>query len=550
MIAWREGQTDATQRLGRLLADAQRGGHGSHIALSRWEAADVERLVGEVGETLNHLTLPAGFSQRLFSQRLYEETEGLPYFVVEYLSTLTNRSGEDGWMVPQSVRDLLLARLANLDEASRQLLQTAAVIGRTVDYDMLQAVSGRSDEEAVVALERLLALGLLEERPGRNGSGRIHYDFDHQQLRALVYDDLSLARRRLLHRRVAQALIAAARTPHEQGAAAGLIGDHYHRAGQDALAADYYRRAGDYARSLYANREALHHFQRALALGHPEMTVLHEASGDLQTLLGEYSAALHSYETAVAMSNGPLANGAMNNEQLPPGMTHHSPLSTPHSERLARLEQKLGRVYDRRGDWELAERQYEAARQRWGTTGPPAVLAQLLVDWSRAAFQRGDTHRAQMFAQEALTLAQSSEDVAALAQAHNLLGILARHDDDMPSARIHLQESLSLAEAADNTTGGDSAARVAALNNLAHVLAEGGEMAEALDLLEKALALCQQHGDRHREAALLNHLADLLHRDGREQEAMAHLKQAVTIYAEIGAESGEWQPEIWKLAEW
>jgi hypothetical protein len=31
---------------------------------------------------------------------------------------------------------------------------------------------------------------------------------------------------------------------------------------------------------------------------------------------------------------------------------------------------------------------------------------------------------------------------------------------------------------------------------------------------------------------------------------MAHLKQAVSIFAEIGAEAGEAQAEIWKLVEW
>ena len=31
---------------------------------------------------------------------------------------------------------------------------------------------------------------------------------------------------------------------------------------------------------------------------------------------------------------------------------------------------------------------------------------------------------------------------------------------------------------------------------------------------------------------------------------MSHLKQSVSIYAEIGAEAGTLQPEIWKLVEW
>lgn len=53
--------------------------------------------------------------------------------------------------------------------------------------------------------------------------------------------------------------------------------------GQDAIAADFYRRAGDHARSLYANREALGHYQTALALGHSDAVALHEAAGDIHT---------------------------------------------------------------------------------------------------------------------------------------------------------------------------------------------------------------------------------------------------------------------------
>jgi hypothetical protein len=57
-------------------------------------------------------------------------------------------------------------------------------------------------------------------------------------------------------------------------------------------------------------------------------------------------------------------------------------------------------------------------------------------------------------------------------------------------------------------------------------------------------------GDRHREAALHNNLADLLHATGLEEEAMFELKQAVILFAEVGLDSGNTQPEIWKLMEW
>ncbi len=68
--------------------------------------------------------------------------------------------------------------------------------------------------------------------------------------------------------------------------------------------------------------------------------------------------------------------------------------------------------------------------------------------------------------------------------------------------------------------------------------------------MNKALTLCTSLGDRHREAALHNNLADLYHASGNSEESMIHLKQAVRIYADIGEQSGDWQPEVWKLVEW
>lgn len=92
---------------------------------------------------------------------------------------------------------------ADLSHPARQLLTAVAVIGPSVPYEMLRAVSGRSEEELVDSLDELLARGILWER--MEGTS-LCYSFLQEGLRALVYEQASLARRQLLQRRVAQAL--------------------------------------------------------------------------------------------------------------------------------------------------------------------------------------------------------------------------------------------------------------------------------------------------------------------------------------------------------
>jgi DNA-binding SARP family transcriptional activator/predicted ATPase len=499
LVCWREGDLPADHRLHHLLAEARREGIGTEIRLNRLDPQDVNKLVSAMV-----VSLPPDWITRL-----YQESEGLPFLVIAYLEAYFT-SGEPAtvhWALPSTARDLFFSRLTQTSETGRQLLQAAAVIGRAFDFDLLQTTSGRSEEESLLALEELIAKYLLVEQIGDSP-----YDYNHHKLSELVYSEMSLVRRRLLHRRVAQTLVTRLKA---QAALSSQIAAHYELAGLETEAAHFHQQAGDYARSLFAHREALTHYQSALALGHPQTADLHQFCGDSHLRLGEYSAALASYERAAALCD---------------------------PQELPRLEQKIGQVHYRRGEWGLAERYFEQAAAQWGETADPSDLARLYIDWSTTAYRAGDSDRARQYALQAQTYAH---EPLAQAYSHNILGILARHQGNTKAATIHFEASLQLAKTHDF-----GAVQIAALNNLALVETAVSHYEVAQSLLQTALQHCLTYGDRHWEAALRNNLADALHQLGQREAAMSQLKQAVAIYAEIGQETGEWQPEIWKLMEW
>lgn len=492
VLTWRPEDLPAGHGLERLVADAQRERTLTTVRLARLSRDDVAELA-----------TVAGASD--LSERLFEESDGLPLFVVEYLAATADlEAGE--WKVPSTVAGLLSARVDTAGETGQQVLTAAAVLGRAFDLDTVREVSGRSEEEVVVALEELAGRRLVGEVPEG-------YDFAHSRMRELVYGKTSLARRRLLHRRAAEAL--AARERRNPGEQAAVIAEHFRMAGRESDAAAYFAVAGERARTLYANVDAVGHLRSALALGHGEPAMLQEGIGDVLVLLADYDAALESYEAAAA--------------------------SAP-ADHLAALERKLGTTYLRRGDWEVAAAHFEAASVG---LDDPAERSRLFADRSLNEHRRGNEQPALELADEALQLAEQAGDDAALAQAHNILGVLASSRDDAGEARRHLQTSIALADALP-----DPAARVAALNNLALVERTAGNLDDALGLTEQALDLCASQGDRHREAALHNNLADILHAAGREQEAMEHLKLAVSVLAEIGGSPDETPPGIWTLVEW
>ena len=513
LATWRSERVDPGDRLRSILAEAQRAGVATAVPLSRLSPAAVGELVSVVDS--RGLKISAKHQERLYS-----ETEGLPFFLVEYLNAISKaeRLEEDRWSVPTGVRELVRSRLSAVGETGRQTLETAAVIGRAFDLDTVQRASGRSDEETVAAVEELLTSGLVDEASGGDRHTGVWYDFSHDQVRSLVYDETSLARRRLLHRRVAEAKESRFSGTADRGPEAGAIARHYEMAGRDSEASQYYRLAGDYSTGLFASAEALEHYRKALLLGHDDTAAVNESIGDQLTLLGQYGEAVESYETAASLAG---------------------------EDRIPGLEGKLGAVYIRRGDWEMAESHVQAAAAGVRESGGEGQISRLLADWSLVAHRRGRTEDAFRLAREAEETADSDGDKRALAQAHNIRGILHRGRGELGEACRHLETSLALADELE-----DRDARVAALNNLALARGASGELDAAIGLAETAVELCATLGDRHREAAVHNNLADLLHRAGRPDDAMIRLKRAVEIFAEIGEDRGEMQPEIWKLVEW
>lgn len=496
VLSWRSEAVPPGHRLRRLPAELAPDNASPAVRLDRLAEAEVAELV--------RAAHPAGSLE--LEQRVFRESEGIPLFVAEYVAALQAGKDVEREAVPSEILGIVGARLAVLDAVPAQVLSAAAAIGRSFDFDTVLAASGRTEDESVAALEQLVGLGLV--RPV--GADEPSYDFSHQKLRELAYEETSPARRRLLHRRIAASMP-------RSGETAALVAQHLRLAGESRGAAEQYLLAAEHAASLLAHADSLALLETALGLDPPDAPALYERIGDLCTLVGDYAGALSSYERAAAESEGWA---------------------------LAALEQKLGAVHGRRGEWERSEARLAAALEAT-PEGESGLRARIVVDLALTLHHAGRTGEAAARAGQARELAEAAADKRALAQAHNMLGVLARSEGRIEPAREELTRSLALADELE-----DAAARVAALNNLALVERDAGELARALELTEGALELCAAYGDRHRQAALENNLADLHHAAGREEATMVHLKRAVAIFAEVGDNEATRLPEIWKLVAW
>jgi DNA-binding SARP family transcriptional activator len=188
--------------------------------------------------------------------RLWAETEGNPLFVIEVLRSGVSSEGRQAALTP-TMRAVLGARLGQLPEGARRVAEVAAVVGRSFSIRLLASATGIDESALVDHVDELWRRRIIRDQG-------LAYDFSHDKLRAVALEMLSPARRRQLHRAVAEAIAVDYR--YDLDSASTVLAAHYDQAGMVEPAIDAYRVAGARAAAVSALDEAVTMFRRALSL--------------------------------------------------------------------------------------------------------------------------------------------------------------------------------------------------------------------------------------------------------------------------------------------
>jgi class 3 adenylate cyclase/tetratricopeptide (TPR) repeat protein len=197
----------------------------------------------------------------LATEEIVAKADGNPLF----LEQLTLHAGEAkdlraSLMVPDTIHDVVMARIDRLPEQLKQLLQIAAVIGREFSLRLLSAV-WRGAERIEDLLRELSGLEFLYERVV--GDGTV-YVFRHALSQETAYGSLLARHRRDHHGTVGQALEHLYRDRRDE--VAELLALHFGRSHEAEKAVDYAILAAQKSQRRWANMEALAYFSDALRI--------------------------------------------------------------------------------------------------------------------------------------------------------------------------------------------------------------------------------------------------------------------------------------------
>ena len=231
--------------------------HGRRLPLSGLSEKEVE---GLIRFTADVAASPATVTE------IHRTTGGNPLFVDELVRLMTSEgvglADGDGLLqgsvlVPDGVRETIRRRMAPLSEDARDILDTAAVVGREFDLGVVAAACCRGSEEVLVLVQEAAALDLVAAVPGKSTS----YRFGHALTRDAIYDGLPGTARATAHHRVAEALKtmvspSASELAHHFRAAAPMVGQE--------CAVRYSVAAAQEALTALAYEDAVIHYGHAL----------------------------------------------------------------------------------------------------------------------------------------------------------------------------------------------------------------------------------------------------------------------------------------------
>ncbi len=486
--AYRAEEVDSRPAFQALLGDLQ-GLPVSWLALPALSPESVDRLAAQLWPRL-----PEGYRPHVAAM-LAEATGGNALFVTELLRELAGGSELPAELpVPRTVRDLVRRRLSQLPGRQQQVIEALAVVHSPATLDGMREMSGRSEEEAALAVDWGLRRGLLQVE---TGSRPARYDFQHALLREAVAGQIGMARRDLLHRR-------AARWLEQSGAPAALLAYHWEMAGDAAKEGLYAALAGEQAAAVYANEEAVRYFEQALAIlseGRRRVEVLGRL-GDVWLLVGRWAEAEAIYRQAIA------AAGESGDRTL-----------------QAREMGALGRLLEFKGQYAEALDWLVQAREG----GDATLAARLAGEMGRVYWRQGAYARALAQCEEALAASRALGDREGAAGALNTLGLVHWHQERHDAALACFEEACAIYREA-----GQRASVSACLGNIGNVYKDREDYAQALAYYREALEMDETLGNRMGIARHLGNMGIVHYNLAAYDEAQRSYEQALAIDEELG----------------
>jgi tetratricopeptide (TPR) repeat protein len=482
------------------------------MILDRMSGADISEMIGNI---LNIKNMPIQFSNKLF-----EESSGNPFFVEEVLRSLMDEgiilrhghiwdAGVDisKIRIPNTIRDVISHRIARLSEDDKKVLRFAAVAGDSFSFAILKEVTGLTEETLLDSLDRLMVADIVQEIPN---SLEEEYRFDHKLIRSVIYESMSQSRVRLMHKSMGEVIERL--YPDNMHDWAFDLARHYNLGKHTQKTYDYAIMAGDKAFKALAFDRAVDYYITALRTmdmlpasegsdmdGHK--VTLSMRVGNLYFGLGLWNSAVKFYEDVLKIGQR-TGNDALVLKAL---------ILRGHAKR------SIGNHAD-------AEQDYLKASEIAERIGDMMSMGEIQRGLGYVHWRRGENHDAIEHYNQSISYSMKAGDISSMAKAFIELGNVYNNWGQYEKSIEYYSKSIQELE---NISEYSELAR--AYNNIGDTYLHMMEWGKAIEALERCREAAEKIGNRNMVAWAMFNSAEALANIGELDKAETYCIQALNI---------------------
>jgi len=480
-------RSGASNKVRRMKATLLGSRNVDLVYLSRFSLSDLKGFMEKVEPDL---------TDEAILKNIYEQTEGNPFFVKEYVYALKN--SENVNMTP-AMRSIIEGRFNDLTEESAKLLDLAACFTDKIEFEAIGAVSGKDDLLLLECFEELHDKNILIE-----GEEQGQYVFSHHKLREYIYDTMRVTKRRILNLKIADWFVLNAR---DKG---------YERA------IYHYRKAEEY---LKAMRYHLIYIEGFLNFEHELYPVI-DLSVETKTLrLADNNRVITWFKEA--------------EEEIEKFKSNNK--NPKDVDRLfMRLLLMQGRYYIREGQYEMGREVIDELIKIAGVHKDYDFMLKGIRQLINYAVQTYDEQLMTVWINKALEILRSHEDQEELAMIKRLRGLALILMHRYTEAEVELKDSIKIFKSLDDRRGRYRLNVAACHNYLGDLHRMQGKFEEAMRSYELAIEISELSGVSRCTSIFLTNAGQTAFDSGKISEAGEFFDEAIKQFEIHGT--------VWKRA--